>query len=101
MIDGILSIIDYFFENGDHVELARMRNESKKRSEDLVLAHFIKALKKNPNVVLDDLIVSFESGTGTLEEYAKRRDRKPDDYRKSYAPIFARANEMKGKYGTF
>ena len=50
---------------------------------------------------LDDLIVSFESGTGTLEEYAKRRDRKPDDYRKSYAPIFARANEMKGKYGTF
>jgi len=101
MIDGILSIIDYFFENGDHIELAKMRNESKKRSEDLVLAHFIKALKKKPNMRLDDLILDFESGTGTLEEYAKRRHRKANDYRKSYSAIFARANEMKGKYGTF
>ena len=68
---------------------------------DEVLTLLQKALKKNPNVGLDDLIVSFESGTGTLEEYAKRRHRKADDYRKSYTPIFARANEMKGKYGTF
>ena len=101
MFDKILSVIDYFFDSEDKVQLAEMRNESKKRSEDLVLAYFIKALKANSNKTIDELIVEFEGGEGSLEDYAKSRSRSVKSYRKSYSEIYERAKATRGRYGTF
>lgn len=79
------------FATTENEKLAELRNHGKELAEEVLMKYFIERLKKNPDLELDEAIVSFESGSGAIEDHAKLRTRTPYQYRQAYNLIFQRA----------
>jgi hypothetical protein len=77
-------------------KIERMRRRGKEAAEDTTIKHFVKLLKKNPEISLDNAILDFENAkTAKIEEYAKSKGRTRENYHTSYSKFFEKAKARK------
>ena len=92
LLGGLLLGGGVYYMLTRETKIERLRRRGREAAEETTIKHFVKLLKNNPEISLDDAILDFENAkTTNLEEFARGKGRTRENYHISYSKFFEKA----------